>query len=101
MDITLLSTMVVVLAFAVNITVQILKEFFPIPTKLLCLIVAVGMNLIALFGMSADGYVKISFVTVITAVVSSPVIAFISMYGFDTFKELWCRFKNGEDIDEG
>ena len=100
MDITTLATLAVILAFGTNITVQMLKGLINIPTKLLCLIVSVMLNIVATLALSSNGYVQIDFGTIITAVFTSPVVAFISMYGFDTFKELWERFKKGEDIDE-
>ncbi len=101
MDISMIFGMLTVLAFVVNILVQVLKGMVPIPTKVLCLIVALAVNIASLIIFESEGYIAFDLTNIVVAVMGSPVIAFISMYGFDTFKELWERFKNGEDIDEG
>ena len=90
---------VMALAFAVNIIVQITKEFIPVPTKLWCIIVSASVVLGGMLALVSGGHIKFSIVTIILAILGSFIIAFIAMYGFDTFKELWERFKKGENIN--
>lgn len=91
---------VMVLAFVVNIIVQVTKEYIPLPTKLWCILVSASLILGCMFGLVACGYIKLNVICVILGIVGSFIISFISMYGFDTFKELWERFKEGEDIND-
>ena len=91
---------VMVLAFVVNIIVQVTKEYIPLPTKLWCILVSASLILGCMFALFACGYIKLNALGVILGIVGSFIIAFISMYGFDTFKELWERFKEGENIND-
>lgn len=100
MNITVITSTVVLIAFAVNITVQMLKELIPIPTKLLCLIMSVVANVVVAIWLGIDGQIPLHFGTVGVAIIGSPMTAFIAMYGFETFKELWTRFEKGGDINE-
>ena len=88
------------LAFAVNIIVQLTKSFGPLPTKLWCILVAITVNLSALTFCSVSGIAKLSVSGVILAIFASFIVAYAAMYGFDTLKELWQRFKEGENINE-
>ena len=92
--------LVMILSFAVNIVVQITKGFIPIPTKLWCIIVAIVLNVGCLVGFASAGKIVINTALVIISVVGAFFTAFISMYGFDTLKDLWERFKKGEDIND-
>ena len=92
--------LVMILSFAVNIVVQITKGFIPIPTKLWCIIVAIVINVGCLVGLASAGKIVINTALVIVSVVGAFFTAFISMYGFDTLKDLWERFKKGEDIND-
>lgn len=99
-DITVWLGVLMVLAFAVNIIVQMTKGFIPLPTKLWCIIVSGVIDVIALFGASEGGKIHINGLTIILAIVGAFIVAYVAMYGFDTFKELWERFKKGENINE-
>lgn len=91
---------VMVLAFTVNIIVQITKEYILIPTKLWCIIVSAALIIGCVLSLMAIGYIKFSVFAILLGIVGSFIIAFIAMYGFDTFKELWERFKKGENIND-
>lgn len=91
---------VMVMAFAVNIIVQITKEFIPVPTKLWCILVSASVVIGAMFAAVTLGFLSFSFTAIILGIIGSFIIAFIAMYGFDTFKELWERFKKGDNINE-
>lgn len=98
-DLTFVLGVVMVLSFVVNIVVQLTKGIVPIPTKLWCVIVSVAVDMGSLFGVFALGVIKFSAAYVIFSVIGSFIVAYIAMYGFDTFKELWQRFKKGENIN--
>lgn len=89
-----------ILAFLVNIIVQLTKGFIPIPTKLWCIIVSAFICITALFASDMLGYCELNFVSFILSFIGSFVVSYIAMYGFDTFKNLWQRFKKGEKINE-
>lgn len=99
-DLSVMFGTILILAFAVNIIVQMTKSYIPLPTKLWCVLVAMTVNLGALFGAVSLGTLEISVGYVIFSLVGSFFVAYIAMYGFDTFKELWQRFKDGGSINE-
>ena len=89
-----------VIAFAVNIIVQLTKEIIPLPTKLWVILVSATVILALLFaGVSFDVF-KLNAGMVILSVIGSFVVAYVAMYGFDTLKELWQSFKKGDNINE-
>ena len=98
-DLSVVLGVIMALSFVVNIVVQLTKGTVPLPTKLWCVLVAVTIDLGVLFGASALGILKINAGYVLFSIIGSFIIAYIAMYGFDTFKELWQRFKKGENIN--
>ncbi|MBR3933734.1 MAG: hypothetical protein IKJ68_07505 [Clostridia bacterium] len=98
-DLSVVLGVIMALSFVVNIVVQLTKGTVPLPTKLWCVLVAVTIDLGVLFGASALGILKINPGYVLFSIIGSFIIAYIAMYGFDTFKELWQRFKKGENIN--
>jgi multidrug transporter EmrE-like cation transporter len=99
-DLSVVLGVVMALSFVVNIAVQLTKGIVPIPTKLWCVIVAVAVNVGVLLSVSALGVIKLNVAYVIFSIIGSFIVAYIAMYGFDTFKELWERFRKGADINE-
>ncbi|MBE7049159.1 MAG: hypothetical protein E7394_00120 [Ruminococcaceae bacterium] len=91
---------VMILAFSVNIIVQVTKDFILLPTKLWCIVVSASLIIGCVLSVMAIGYIKFSFLAIILAIAGSFIVAFIAMYGFDTFRELWERFKKGENIND-
>ncbi|MBR5506881.1 MAG: hypothetical protein IKV88_02410 [Clostridia bacterium] len=90
---------VMVLAFTVNIIVQVTKDFILLPTKLWCIVVSASLIIGCVLSVMAIGYIKFSLFAILLGIVGSFIVAFIAMYGFDTFRELWERFKRGENIN--
>ena len=86
-------------AFLVNITVQMTKAYIPLPTKLWCIIVAIIVDIGVLWAGADYGIFKWSVSAVMAFLFLSFIVSFVSMYGFDTFKNLWQRFKDGENIN--
>lgn len=99
-NVSMLLGFVMVLAFAVNIIVQITKEFIPLPTKLWCIIVATAVVIGGMLALVSARQLEFNVLTVVLSILGAFIIAFIAMYGFDTFKELWERFKKGENIND-
>ena len=87
-------------AFLVNIIVQMTKGFIPLPTKLWCILVSLSVNMAGLFLAVCVNTIKLNTISILLSVFASFIVAFIAMYGFDTFKDLWQRFKDGENISE-
>ena len=87
-------------AFLVNIIVQLTKSFVPLPTKLWCILVAITVNLGVLAFCSVLGIADVNAAGVIFSVFAGFIVAYVAMYGFDTLKELWQRFKKGENIND-
>ena len=89
-----------VIAFAVNIIVQLTKEIIPLPTKLWVILVSATVILALLFAGVSFNVFKLSAGIIILSVIGSFVVAYVAMYGFDTLRELWLRFKKGDNINE-
>ena len=83
------------LAFVVNIIVEVTKDFIPVPTKAWAMIVSCVVSVSALFIASAYDVLPLNASNIILSVLGSFIVAYVSMYGFDTFKDLWNRFQNG------
>ncbi len=86
-------------AFFVNITVQMTKTYIPLPTKLWCIIVSIIVDMGILWAGADYGIFKWNIYTVLAFILLSFIVGFVAMYGFDTFKNLWNRFKDGENIN--
>ncbi len=97
---TILAGILTALSFLVNIIVQLTKEIVPLPTKLWCIIVAMAVDISALCVGDALGKTRYGPEVFLLAIIASFVVAYVSMYGFDTIKDLWQRFKKGENINE-
>ena len=98
-DINSILAIICAVSFTVNIIVQLTKGYIKLPTKLWCIAVAFMVNISLLFIGSYLSLCQISIATSVFSLLSSFVIAFIAMYGFDSFKNLWLRFKAGENIN--
>lgn len=99
-DFSMVLGIIMAVAFLVNIIVQMTKSYIPLPTKLWCILVSVSVVVAVLFAAISFHVAKLNAGTVILSLMGSFIVAFIAMYGFDTFKELWQRFKEGDDINE-
>ena len=81
------------LTVIVTIIVEVLKKVLPnyIPTQILtfCISLIICLLIVIFFG-------KITITNIICGLLNGFFVAYISMFGFDTFKSLWTRFKNGD-----
>ena len=88
------------LSFGVNIVVQFTKDIVPIPTKVWTLLVSASLCIIAYMTSAGEGYTELNLRGVFLCLVSSLFVSYCAMYGFDTLKEMWQRFKDGENIND-
>ena len=92
-NITVISGVLAVIAFLVTIIVQVTKELIPIPTKawviLVSLITTIGLYITSVY----LHIIEYNIAYILLAVFSSFITAYIAIYGFDTLKELYDRFK--------
>ena len=86
------------LAFIVSLITEVLKNLLPtkFPTKLLVMLISLilTIGLVFLFG-------GVSVINGIYGAVGSFIVSFVSMYGWDSFKELYDRFKYGKESSSG
>lgn len=82
-----------ILAAVVSIITEILKKILPskFPTKALVMVISLIVSIVFVLT-----FCEISAKIIILAITGSFIIAFISMYGWDTFKELIDRYKAPE-----
>ena len=99
-DLNVILGLLMAAAFLVNIIVQLTKEYIPLPTKLWCILIAVSVVIALLFIGICLQIIELNAASILLSIFGSFIVAFIAMYGFDTFKELWIRFKAGEDIND-
>jgi hypothetical protein len=85
-------------AFIVSIVVQMTKEIKyiqKIPTKTWTIVVSIIIcNALYLIGSNIAQY-TVTWYYVLCIIISSFPVSFICTYGWDTFNELWKRFKGG------
>lgn len=89
-----------IISFVVNIIVQLTKGFIHMPTKLWAIIVSVLVMMSTVYIGALYGIIQFNSGIIIASILGSFIVAYIAMYGFDTFKELWIRFEKGENINE-
>lgn len=83
------------LAFIVNIITELTKDINPIkkiPTKLYVIFVSIIVDFLCLIVYSNFENKAINIVNFIIAFIASFVVAYISIYGWETFNELKDRF---------
>lgn len=84
-----------VLAFAVSLITEVLKDLPGIkkmPTKAFVILVSLIVTVAALAVYVAYAGIPLLWYYVVLAVFAAFVVAYISMYGWDTLKELKDRF---------
>lgn len=90
-----LGGILVVSAFIVSIIVQLTKGIVPLPTKAWVIIVSHITVILALTIAISFELVKITVGNALLCFLGSFLVAYVAMYGFDTFKDLWNRLVNG------
>ena len=94
-SITSLLAVVGALAFMVSIITQVIKGVSvldKIPTDILVFVLSIGLTVIAFVAYMQYIQQIIVWYMVIAAIMAGFIVAFVAMYGWEKFSELWKRF---------
>ena len=89
-----------VLAFMTTVIVEVIKDLpriKKIPTKIVVITISMVVTVLALIIYTSYSNTKLLWYYVVLSVFAGFLVAYISMYGWDTFKELWVRFNGTKE----
>jgi len=84
------------LAFIVSVIIEVIKNTEPlkkVPTQLVVIIVSIIVCTIGYVAYTAYSQITTTWYGIFAAFIASFIVAYVSMYGFDTLKELYNRFQ--------
>ena len=87
------------LAFMVSVITQVFKGvgvLAKIPTDILVLVLSIGITVTAFVAYMQYIQQTIIWYMILAAILAGFLVAFVAMYGWEKFAELWSRFKKGE-----
>lgn len=87
------------LAFIVSVITQVFKGvgvLSKIPTDILVLALSIGITVTAFVAYMQYIQQTIIWYMILAAILAGFLVAFVAMYGWEKFAELWSRFKKGE-----
>ena len=87
------------LAFMVSVITQVFKcvvVLAKIPTDILVFILSIGMTVTAFVAYMQYIQQTILWYMILAAMLAGFLVAFVAMYGWEKFAELWNRFKKME-----
>lgn len=94
--VTILLGVLAILAFMVNVIVEMTKGLpgiTRIPTKAWCLLISMLVCVISVLIYMAYMQITILWYYIVLAILGAFVVGYLAMYGWDTLKELWDRYK--------
>jgi len=94
-SITSLIAVIGALAFMVSIITQVFKGvgvLSKVPTDILVFLLSIGLTVIAFVAYMQYIQQTILWYMVIAAIMAGFMVAFVAMYGWEKFSELWKRF---------
>ena len=94
-SITSLVAVIGALAFMVSIITQVFKGvgvLSKVPTDILVFVLSIGLTVIAFVAYMQYIQMAIVWYMVIAAIMAGFIVAFVAMYGWEKFSELWKRF---------
>lgn len=94
-NITSLLAVVGALAFMVSIITQVFKGvgvLSKVPTDILVFVLSIGLTVIAFVAYMQYIQMAIVWYMVLAAIMAGFIVAFVAMYGWEKFSELWKRF---------
>lgn len=94
-SITSLVAVVGALAFMVSVITQVFKGvgvLSKLPTDILVFVLSIGLTLIAFVAYMEHIQQAILWYMVVAAIMAGFIVAFVAMYGWEKFSELWERF---------
>ena len=86
-------------AFIVSVITQVFKGvgvLSKIPTDILVLVLSIGITVTAFVAYMQYIQQTIIWYMILAAILAGFLVAFVAMYGWEKFAELWSRFKKGE-----
>jgi len=84
------------LSFIVTVIIEVIKNvkfLEKVPTQLVTIIVSILICTIGYIAYASYSGMLITWYYIFAAFISSFVVSYVSMFGFDTLKELYDRFK--------
>lgn len=87
------------LAFIVSVITQVFKGvgvLAKIPTDILVFVLSIGMTVTAFVAYMQYIQQTILWYMILAAILAGFLVAFVAMYGWEKFAELWNRFKRVE-----
>lgn len=87
------------LAFMVSVITQVFKGvgvLAKIPTDILVFVLSIGMTVTAFVAYMQYIQQTIIWYMILAAILAGFLVAFVAMYGWEKFAELWNRFKKME-----
>lgn len=87
------------LAFMVSVITQVFKGvgvLAKIPTDILVFVLSIGMTVAAFVAYMQYIQQTILWYMILAAILAGFLVAFVAMYGWEKFAELWNRFKRVE-----
>lgn len=87
------------LAFIVSVITQVFKGvgvLSKIPTDIFVLVLSIGITVTAFVAYMQYIQQTIIWYMILAAILAGFLVAFVAMYGWEKFAELWSRFKKGE-----
>lgn len=94
-SITSLVAVVGALAFMVSVITQVFKgvgALSKLPTDILVFALSIGLTLVAFVAYMQHIQQAILWYMVVAAIMAGFIVAFVAMYGWEKFSELWERF---------
>lgn len=94
-SITSLVAVVGALAFMVSIITQVFKGvgvLSKVPTDILVFLLSIGLTVIAFVAYMQYIQKAIVWYMIIASIMAGFIVAFVAMYGWEKFSELWQRF---------
>lgn len=94
-SITSLVAVIGALAFMVSIITQVFKGvgvLSKVPTDILVFVLSIGLTVIAFVAYMQYIQQIIVWYMIVAAIMAGFIVAFVSMYGWEKFSELWKRF---------
>ena len=83
------------LAFVVSIITQVIKGisvFKKIPTDIVVTVLSMVLTVVALFAYAQYVSLVVAWYLIVAAIICGFFVAFITMFGWSKFKDLWTRF---------
>lgn len=91
---TMLVAVIGVLAFVVSIVVEVVKGvsiFEKMPTDILVVLLSLIVAILAMFVYASYASTNITWLLLVAAIFLGFFVAFVAMYGWTKFNEMWAR----------